>query len=234
MNIFVFGCSWSDDRVVDNNITTSWVYELSKIMPEHNFYNFAYSGSSVHHSILIMESVLTNFQIKPDKIIFQVTSEGRVTYYKNQDFKNFNLKVEKISNNYFKFDIGKKDNFHNVCCVNYGMLNPNNNSSHNHWTKIKKFAKIYYTNLTKEEHFDLEYKIQLEYIKQKSDLFFLHKKHNVTNISSFSFEPNNEFLVIEDLLPINRDSFIIDNGFHFSYIGCKWQAEIIKHIIKKI
>jgi hypothetical protein len=159
MNIFVFGCSWSDDRVVDNNITTSWVYELSKIMPEHNFYNFAYSGSSVHHSILIMESVLTNFQIKPDKIIFQVTSEGRVTYYKNQDFKNFNLKVEKISNNYFKFDIGKKDNFHNVCCVNYGMLNPNNNSSHNHWTKIKKFAKIYYTNLTKEEHFDLEYKI---------------------------------------------------------------------------
>lgn len=229
MNILTLGCSWTADRCVDATHNTSWVKELSKITPEHNFYNFAYSGTSVHHSLLILESLLKKSQINFDKIIFQITNEGRLTYYKNQNFKNLDLKIDKILDNYFVFDIKKNDNFHNICNINYGILSPNNNSTHAHWNEIKNFAKIYYTNLTREEHFDLEHKIQLEYIKNKVDLVFFHRRFNLSNISSFDYDPNKDHLVIQDVLGDEKfKSFSVDEGNHFSYEGCVWEAKYLK------
>lgn len=231
MNILVLGCSWSDDRFISKNIKTSWVKELSKIMPEHNFYNFSYTGSSVHHNLLIMESSLKFLDIKFDKIIFQITNEGRVTYYKNFDLKNIKNFIVKNSKNYFKLDLNKDENFHNICNINYGtLLYPYKN--HKYGDEIYNFAKTYYSTLDIEHNFFLEFKVQVEYIKNKVDLMFLHKR--ITDSLYSFFNPNEDKIIIQEVLGDDKfKEFSIDEGSHFSHIGCIWEAMYIKSIIKE-
>lgn len=229
MNILVLGCSWTANRLVNNNITTSWVEELSKLLPEHTFYNFAYSGSSVGHSILVMESLLENSKIKFDKIIFQITTDGRITFYNNLDFKNLDFFISQKTSNYYFLDMDKDNNFLKISNVNYGILNPKNKSPRPDWEKIKKFAEIYYENLNLEYNFFLEHKIQFEYIKKKVDFFFLHRPISQSMFAPISYNPNNECFVIEEVLGNQIfDKFKIDEGGHFSLEGCIWEAKYLK------
>ena len=225
MNVLVLGCSWTSGTSIAPNINSgygntgeaNWVYQLSKIMPEHNFYNFAFPGTSVLHSINIMEQTkkLKNFNF--DKIIFQITNEGRFTYYKDLE-SNF-VTTERIiqkEKNYYFLDL----DFNQVLTVNYGTLN------HPESIKEYKFAKMLYENFTVEHNFSVEQKVYVEWLKNNTSLIFFHKKDFCLKDESI--------LTIENLLSKDTwNSFIFDGpGCHFNIEGCKWQANYISQYIK--
>jgi hypothetical protein len=159
--------------------------------------------------------------VKVDKIIFQITNEGRVTYYKDLDPIKLPELLVKKRENYFCLE----PDWTKIHTVNYGVLHAENrDSKHPRWSDIKNFARVYYSALTRVEHFDLEHKILIEYVKSKSDIVFCHKRYE----SSF---PTGDLIAIQDILGDDFNKFVIDNGSHFNLEGVKWQASYIKSLI---
>lgn len=219
MNILCLGCSWTQGV---SHQPLNWVHYLAKALPDHKFYNFALRGSSLMHSVWLLESVLNkqNFNIEVDKIIFQVTNEGRVTTYSDdfvdinlQDLVRHRLPIRQDVLNYYELDLTEDHNIWNkMSTINYATLNDK---------KAPKFAKQYYLNLNRRQHFDIEHKALIEYIRPKVDYMFLHKAADI-NI------PNIDCM--EKRLGYKRfKKFCIDgDAAHFSVEGVQWQAEYIK------
>jgi hypothetical protein len=224
MNILCLGCSWTAGI---NAQPYNWVEALAKITPEHTFYNFALCGSSLLHSIWILETTLKQqwdiIKIgKIDKVIFQVTNEGRLTYYKNLDNVRLADYVEKSKtiSNYNILNLP----WQQICQLNYGVLHPENASiHHSSWNEIYKFATDYYSKLTRHQHFDIEHKALVEYARSHSDFMFLHRRDDIgiPQIDS-----------IQDILGDDQfNNFVIDNGGHFNILGANWQASYIKSLL---
>jgi hypothetical protein len=222
MNILCLGCSWTAGI---NEQPYNWVTALSKMMPEHTFYNCAQSGGSLLYSIWVMEEFLSNAKrddvpIKIDKIILQVTNEGRLTYY--HDYENFDINKWIITktDNLFKLEV----DWQNLAVINYGTLLPENQSSdHSKWKSMYNFATEYYSKLSRNMHFDLEHRALIEYIRPKVDLMFMHKKDDIgiLNIDS-----------IQDILGDQQfNEYCIDRGSHFNIDGANWQANYIKNLL---
>lgn len=219
MNVLCLGCSWTAGVNIQ---PYNWVTALSELMPEHTFYNCAQSGGSLLYSIWIMEEFLANAKngnnpIKIDKIIFQITTEGRLTYH--HDTKDFNINKWLItkSNNLYQYEF----DWRNLATINYGTLLPENESNHHpHWNSIVTFSKDYYSRLTRKQHFDLEHRALVEYIRLKADGMFLHRTDDI-GIS--------DIISMEDVLGSKQfNEYIVDNGHHFSIDGARWQAAYIK------
>ena len=223
MNILVLGCSWTSGL---HDHPYNWVTALAEMMPEHTFYNCAHPGTSLLHSIWIMEKCLEqsneiNGGIKFDKIIFQITNEGRLTYYHELDDFKVNDWIRYKTDNLYALEI----DWQKLCIINYGVLIPENSSpNHGKWKEIRKFAKDYYTRCTRQHHFNLEHKILAEYVKNKADLVFFHRRDD-NNISGI--------LSIQDILGDEQfKKFVIDSGDHFGIAGCQWQAKHIKTLLE--
>jgi hypothetical protein len=222
MNVLCLGCSWTAGI---KQQPYNWVTALSKMMPEHNFYNCSQTGSSLLYSIWIMEEFLSNAKengspIKIDKIIFQITTEGRLTYY--HDYENFDINqwIVKKTDNLFKLESDRK----NLAVINYGVLLPENkNSNHPKWESMHSFATEYYSRLSRQMHFDLEHRALVEYIRPKVDLMFMHKKDDIGIPDVIS---------VQDILGDEQfNKFCIDRGSHFNLVGSVWQAQYIKHLL---
>lgn len=222
MNILCLGCSWTAGV---NEQPYNWVTALSNIMPENTFYNCSQAGSSLLYSIWVMEEFLAKAKqdgvpIKIDKIIFQVTNEGRLTYY--HDYENFDINKWIITkaDNLFNLEV----DWQNLAVINYGTLLPENQSpNHNKWKSIHSFAAQYYSRLTRNMHFDLEHRALIEYIRPKVDLMFMHKKDDIgiPNITA-----------IQDILGDHLfNGYCIDGGSHFNIAGANWQANYIKDLL---
>ena len=218
MNILCLGCSWTAGV---NHQPYNWVTALSEMYPEHTFYNCAQSGGSLLYGIWVMEEFLAKVKnVKVDKIIFQVTNEGRVTYYYNYENFDINRWLITKSNNLYQLEV----DWQNLATINYGTLLPENKSSnHNRWRDTYNFANTYYSRLSRNMHFDLEHQALVEYIRPKVDLLFFHKKDDIgiPNVSS-----------IEDVLGTEQfNRYVIDRGHHFNIDGARWQAQYIKSLL---
>jgi hypothetical protein len=228
MNIACFGCSWTAGihyRIEDSYNNgfadtgeNNWVRQLSKIMPYHNFYNFAFPGSSIIHSIYVLDQVKKNIPILFDKIIFQATTEGRFTYY-NEPLNNTDFvilpRIKQLEDNYFYLDLTMNE----VITVNYGTLGYKDHTGF-------FLAEAIYSCLNPRQTFQYEHRIYLDWLKDKVDLLFFHRKNHcfIEGI-----------LTIEDKLTAEEwNKFVIDEGGHFSLNGSKWEATYIKEHINKL
>lgn len=204
MNILCLGCSFTSNWPVFSN-NSCWPKELAVIMPEHNIINIGHAGSSIAHSVLFMEKFLASKIIKIDKIIFQITTPGRITYYNDlNDSLNFNKHLHH-EGNYISLKL--KD----LQVVTYGLLNEKG-------TDTSEFAKIYYSKLS-QEHFLIEHKVYVDYVLSKADIVFSHL-------------PYDNVLSIKNVLGEEKfNNYIVDDGYHFSQEGIAWQASFIKQLI---
>lgn len=221
MNILCLGCSWTADN---NNI--SWPSELAKICPNITVYNLAWPGTGLLYSIYMMEKIL-NSGILIDKVIFQITSDARLTLYKNFEFNLENI-LDKTSFNYFR--LKENDYFWTVQpgLLNLKKLEPLN-SNLPKWKYLESFAKIYYSALDQTTQFDVEFKVQCEYVKNKADFCFFHGRQSPID-STFELKNIDSIQALID----NEDlwkSFWIDDGKHFGLEGCQWQAQKIKEVL---
>jgi hypothetical protein len=222
MNVLCLGCSWTAGV---NEQPYNWVTALSEMLPEHKFYNCSQTGGSLLYNIWVMEEFLAKAKhldnpIVIDKIIFQITNEGRLTYY--YDYENFDIN---------RWLINKTDNLYqletdwqNLGSINYGTLLPENQSvNHPKWKHIHSFATEYYSRLTRSMHFDLEHRALVEYIRPKVDYMFLHKRNDI-GISDVTS--------MQDIFGDQQfNEYCIDRGSHFNMAGAVHQAQYIKNLL---
>lgn len=227
--IACFGCSWTHGSTFE--IGVSWVNELARMMPEHEFFNLSQAGSSAMHSIWVMEQ-FEKYQ-KPDFTIFQITNEGRMTYYLDEQLSNpdylFGKKFMRPHD-----DIG---NLKTLCLqpdvvqsVNYGTLFRENACPGDpHYEHRYNFATIFYKMFDRPKTFDLEHKILSTYIKNNVNLAFFHTLDSMP--PSFGFD---DTACIEHA--VGKEQFMLyssdGRGFHFTEEGCRWQAAYIKSLIE--
>jgi hypothetical protein len=220
MNILCLGCSWTsglhigDHKGFANSGEINWVRQIAKIMPEHNFYNFAFPGTSVMHSINVLHQSkkLLNF----DKVIFQITNEGRYTYYKNLPHNFVSLdRVVQENKNYFYLDLTMDQ----VWNINFGVLNQKVFMREEDKDRFS-LAKMWYERFTSTSNFCIEHKVSIEYLKSQVDLLFFHKKDCcfIDNVQTIQDQILNE----------KWNDYVIDDGCHFNLDGCIWQANFIK------
>jgi hypothetical protein len=207
------GCSFTAGTKPNN---PNWVRSLSKLHPEHEFHNLALAGSSLLYSIWILEEFLK--YNKPDLIIFQITNEGRLTYYKDDDIDRrgtFSFMNSEGNYNYIFFP------YNLVSCVHYGTLGKDRSCGHPLIDEQQQIAKLYYTHLSRKKIFEVEHRALVTHVKKISDVCFYHndREDNDTDIIS-----------IEKSLGTTRfRSFVEDDGDHFGQSGSDWQAEFISN-----
>lgn len=223
MNVFCFGCSFTEG-ITEQPYT--WVHSLAAKYPEHNFYNIALQGSSLAYSLALLNYCRKNIDtlpVKYDKIIFQITGEGRLTiipelYIKKifLDFTNDLYHWNRISmNNYYKPSLyvqPTKSSF--IICNNYA----NNRNP---------LAKLYYKYLSKEHNFSIEwlgYVLYLKFLYNKGiiDYMLIHRNLH------FDFEGIiSDIDVIEKILgPELWQQYLFDTG-HFTKEGSVWEGDFI-------
>ena len=210
MKVAVFGCSWSHGIKAVND-RYSWPYALSKLKPEWHIENYAVEGTSLAFQTFLMDDVLRHHSF--DKIIFQITSPGRITYFE-EDYDVLQH-VENITSNYKHISI-ENGFFRKVIAVTPGHMNLPKKDSF--WFPAGKyeFSKSYYSLINKSI-FRTEYKALVHYILSKANVVFMHNE----DILKLNLCP----VVMEE---VNNDellkSFIADSGSHFNKVGCDWQA----------
>jgi hypothetical protein len=217
MKIATFGCSWTHGiNAVDNFY--SWPHALHKLNPDWKIDNYAIGGSNLQFQTFLLDDVLRHNTY--DKIIFQITSPGRLTYFE-EDY-DFTKHLTEFEPNYKRFDI-EDGFFRKVVTITPGHMKLPKTDIF--WNLLGKydFAKSYYTAVNKSI-FRTEYKALVYYLKDKVDLMFMHNE----DVLKLDICP----VVVEEAKKENViDSFIADNGEHFNIEGCDWQA---KWLINKL
>lgn len=219
-----FGCSWTHGATYE--VGTNWVNELAKLYPQHEFFNLSMAGSSVLHSITVMEQFKKHYN--PDVTIFQITNEGRVTYYLDDTIKKaallFDQKNLRLND--------PLPNVHTLCLmpeqvqsINYGTLHPENAGIDSHYKQRFDLAEKYYSVMDRDKNFLLEQKIYSLYIKDNVDLAFYHTSYSIPN--------DVDLPCIETILGQEQfNNYSSDGqGHHFTEEGCRWQAEYIKSLL---
>lgn len=221
MNILCLGCSFTTDMKIGEPFEfDSWPRQLAKRMPEHTIINAGEGATSVAHSMWIMEQFTkeNNLEIKIDKIIFQVTNPGRLTYYTDLDR---DLDVSKFlkrrTNNYLTFNLPKEC----IHPINLGLLGAGAGSDLQWRQDLVSFAKTYYTNID-YYHFERERRAQVEFISKRADFVFFHTSSQYSSLPS-----------IEDVLGEEKfKSYLRDSGKHFNKEGIDWEASYIERMIR--
>ena len=217
MNILCLGCSWTEGVPA---APYNWVTALSEQTPNNTYYNLAQGGSSLLHSIWVMEQFLAQSTVKIDKIIFQLTTEGRVTYYKDLDNFKINDWLINITPNLYRLKI----QWDKLRTVTYSTASMHPTDAKE--TELFRFANMYYSSLTTEHHFQLEHRILIEYIKSRVDCLFFHRRDTTDTPGIVSIQDT-----MGDELFLK---FSVDNGCHFGEEGAKWQAQWIQDQIFKL
>lgn len=198
-SIGVYGCSWSQGIYpkLDN-----WVRHLAKLMPDYTFYNYGLGGTDfVYHSYLLDQTVHLH-----DKTIFQVTSQGRFTWWDDHSIAGYMAQQDDTVVALY----GPIDDV--VHRINHGIVYGNSNLS----ATDKLFGGGYYERITQYQlQFEMESAISL--IKPKVDLCFTHREYNL----------NTEIPSMQTLAASNYTKFLMDDGDHFNYNGNAWQAKLI-------
>lgn len=214
MKIATFGCSWTHGlNSIDNFY--SWPYALHLQNPDWIIHNYAIGGSNLTFQTFLMEDVLRNESY--DKIIFQITSPGRLTYFEEDyDFVRHNKEIEQ---NFKRFDI-EEGFYRKIVTITPGHMKLSRKDSFWNLKEKYNFAKNYYS-LVNKSIFRTEYKALVYYIKEKADLFFMHNE----DVLGLQICP----VIKEEAKKENKlDQFVADNGDHFNKHGCIWQANWVK------
>lgn len=213
MKIAIFGCSWSHGiKAVDEKY--SWPYALAKLKPDWNIENYAVEGTSLAFQTFLMDDVLRNNTV--DKIIFQITSPGRITYFE-EDY-DILQHIQPITDNYKHISI-ENGFFRKVFAITPGHMKLSKTDSF--WYPKEKYelAKKYYAHINKSI-FRTEYKALIHYVLSKADFVFMHNEDVLKlNVCPVVMEEVKD----QELL----QSFIADDGSHFNKSGCDWQAKWI-------
>lgn len=218
--IVCVGCSFSSGT---HYTSPNWVESLAKLHPEHTFYNLAVAGSSVLHSIMMLEQAKRI--LLPDLTIFQITTEGMITYYKDEQLDQTHwtryLNNKGDSSNYKKLLIP----IDFVSCINPGTLMKTANSKHPLYKEQKMIAEMYYKHFSKKRVFDVEQRALVHYVKSISDCYFYHLQHETNDpgiISMHGILGEEQFY-----------NFVVDDGCHFGQEGSDWQAEFLSSLFIK-
>lgn len=227
--IACFGCSWTHGATFELGV--SWVNELARLMPEHEFFNLSHAGSSVLHSIWIMEE-FEKWQ-HPDLTIFQISNEGRKTYYLSDRLTDPSY----LFGPDFLRSHNDIPNLKTLCLtpsviqsINYGTLFRESGIwGDPYFQKRYDFAKVYYETFDRQKTFDLEHKILCDYIRSHAGLPFFHTLDSVPTTYNYD-----ETLCIQHILGKEKFmSFSSDGeGYHFTEEGCRWQAEYMKKFVE--
>ena len=210
MKVAIFGCSYTHGvPEIDNGV--SWVKILSEKHKDIEFDNYAFMGSSVLFQLNLFKRVKHLY----DKTLFQITTPGRITYWRSNNKNFLNRRIQQ--DNYSFFDYNSIDD---VQVVTPGILK-NINWTSSFWKTDKqkrKYAQLHYSRFNQELMYD-EYEIYVEYIKQHSDFCFLHHPF-IYDMGIPSIRSNKE-----------TENFTCDGFGHFKKDGHKWQAAWVKKYI---
>ena len=234
MKIAVFGCSWSYGvpsywskelagskslNKIPKEDYVNWTRELGKMRPDWEIYNYSVPGSSMFFSCSMLERVLA--EEKFDLHIFQATSHNRFVYWKDPFYKE--AQWTNTEPNVYQF---AESNLKNINIVS--IHNWKTQKDVEVWSAqdqvIKKdetkFARMYYSKVS-EDMWDSEYRIFADFAKNNSDIFFSHLDYKFLGCDTVQGTLANKKFA----------QYSIDNGYHFGYEGCRWQA---KWVLDKI
>lgn len=214
MKIATFGCSWTHGlKEVDNFY--SWPYALHNLNPDWEIHNYAIGGTNLQFQTFLLDDVLRHNSY--DKIIFQITSPGRLTWFE-EDY-DFTKNMEETEKNYRCFNI-ENGFYRKLVIVTPGHMKLSSKNSF--WSVPGKydFAKKYYSFINKSI-FRTEYKALIYYLKDKVDLLFMHNE-DILNLNICPVIKN------EASKENSLSKIIADNGDHFNKDGCNWQAKWVK------
>ena len=160
MKINVFGCSWSHGCKGSEDFIgkVNWVKELAKKYPQHQFYNYSLTGSSIEFSLAQLA------RVKDGLNIFQITTPFRFFVWDQKVIDRFFKKDE----NLFQYNTKA---YKSIECYTLGNK-PN-----------KYFHKMYFTKQNEEAE-KSKFLICCDYIKRNTDFCFFHNRFN--NITDFS------------------------------------------------
>jgi len=226
MKIAIFGCSWSHGTSqLDNH--RNWPYYFAANNPNYEIYNYAMSASSIQFQIYLYEYVKKH---KPaDRYIFQCTRPERFTYFKNgMKFENLLEDIPSKNgglNNYKwipPYNANKE-----IRRITSASIKPVSEGILKGWTlEDIQFSKLYY-KLANLEIMELEWKMCIEYIKNKVDFCFLHTEGEFRNIKNL--------YCIEDILGreyCKQNFYESHDQHHFNKKGLQWQANWVKENAK--
>jgi hypothetical protein len=206
MKIATFGCSWSQGlSTVDD------AYCWPKALAENKQYqvdNFALAGSSLSFQAYLLDDVLKHNTY--DKVIFQITSPQRLTYF--DDSLDYG-KYLRLYNNYRELD-RSGDIYRNFICITPGHLNLSKKDSFWNFPDKHDFANLHY-KYTNKHISRVEYKAVVEYVKNKTDFVYFHNE-DVCKIGG-----------VPVLMNLVGDKFVADEGQHFNKQGSQWTADWI-------
>jgi len=207
MKIATFGCSWSQGiGPVDN--AYCWPKALADANPSWQVDNWALAGSSLSFQAYLMDDVCRHDSY--DKIIFQITSPHRLTYFNDQ--LNYGKYLKQYVN-YRELD-RSGDIYRNFICITPGHLNLSKKDSFWKYPDKHDFASLYYKYINKNIH-RTEYKAVVEYVKNKTDFVYFHNE-DVCKIGG-----------VPVLMDIVGDKFVADEGQHFNKQGSQLTADWI-------
>lgn len=201
-NYHFFGCSWTAWS------KTNYVEELAKLTPEHNFYNWAQSGSSIALSTYLLDAVKHRYTGDNNYFIFQATNPYRVSWWNTIDFRSIN----QLQPNYFKLPALDGKYWQGFSAAN---------------CKDKAFGKYhkqYYMTNT-NTNMNHEYKTYCKFAKDNSDYIFWQQKQQNKVFDNM--------ICVQDLLGEEKhNKYLSRDGWHFARPGSKWQAQWIKKELK--
>lgn len=207
MKIATFGCSWTQGvPTIDKSYC--WPKAIANANPNWQVDNWALAGSSLSFQAYLLDDVCKNNSNSYDKIIFQITSPNRLTYF--DDALNYGTYLKQY-NNYREFD-RSGDIYRNFIVITPGHMKLPKHDSFWNYSDKHNFASLYYKYLNTSVQ-RTEYKAVIEYVKNKVDLIYFHNE-DVCKIGN-----------VPILMDIVGDKFVADEGDHFNKQGSQWIAD---------
>ena len=215
MNFLFLGCSHTAGTLRQTkwpDITYTYVHALAEKYPEHNFYNLGCQGTSIYYSLFLYEYIKQGItDIKFDKVSFQITSPDRLTIFPELSSKKL---FDKIFSNLSKYLNQKGANYYYLHPAKFPVISMKKNfEGSNDFTNL---SRLYYQYIDSFFFFDLEYKVQLHYIKQNFDICWSMRKINP------KYDIN--LLSVEESLSTDKYLKFCAPCNHFSPDGAKYVA----------
>lgn len=226
MNIATFGCSFTSGLKREGGY--NWVNFYAKKYPQHTFYNLAYPGSSLAFQIFLMKELKKRVQI--DKVIFQITTPFRFTYF--NDYKNFDILNLETSDNVKFISLEYNDN---IDAIHPGLLYPSiwqNSIAQRKELRIRKFAEDYVSRASRSSEVEtVEYSVLTQWLAPQVDFIFFHREPS-RFIEERTGQKRKPIPEVDNIICLEKEinsgkfiDFAIDNQFHFSEEGARWEAD---------
>lgn len=205
-NYHFFGCSYTGWK--PNN----YVQELAKLEPDHNFYNWGVTGSSIILSTFVLDCVKKKYTAPNNYFIFQVTNPGRVCWWSDK-YEDYLEKIQKTTDNYYRTKI---DNINNEIVGGFTANSCSNQSA-------LKYKRQYF-KWTSHSTLEHDHKMHCHYAKNNSNFMFFHLQ--------CPYKEFKDYFSVEDVLGKRRYQELCDqeDGNHFALEGAQWQAKWIRKV----